>query len=291
MKTVVAVMGSPRKRGDTYRIVNALEERLKERGDVDFRYIHLGERKLEYCRGCLLCMRKGEDACPIRDGAAELRRELLEADGIIFSSPVYVHQVTGLMKNFFDRFAFFMHRPAFHGKPAVLATSTEISGAEETLAYLRFCAGAWGLTVTGEVGILADGMKAQSIYRERVMKGIDDAAATLYGAMEHPVLPKPSVQSLQFFNKLKTKVIIHREKLPYDYRHWKERGWLEKSYFYDTRIGIITRIMARVSVISLVLAMKRKLGGDLFRRLFLDPLKSHRLHCQQEGQSDEASTA
>jgi multimeric flavodoxin WrbA len=283
MKTVVAVMGSPRKRGDTSHIVSAIEEKLSGHGGVEFKYIYLSERKLEFCRGCLLCMRKGEDACPVKDCAAEIRRELLAADGIIFSSPVYVHQVTALMKNFFDRFAFFMHRPAFHGTPAILVTSTEISGTEETLEYLRFCVGGWGLTVVKGIGVLADGMKIQSRYRDRVMKEIDDAAAALSGAMEHPSLPKPSVRSLQFFNKLKTKVIIHRDKLPYDYLYWKEKGWLGKRYFYDTTIGPFTRMLAGAPVLFIIIAMKMKLGGDLFQRIFLEPMKTHRMQFVKVG--------
>jgi multimeric flavodoxin WrbA len=277
MKTVLAIMGSPRKKGDTWHIVNYIEEKLNSRGDINFQYIYLKDSCLEYCRGCLLCMRKGEDACPTKDSAAELRKQLMSADGIIFASPVYVHQVTALMKNFFDRFAYFMHRPAFHGKPALLVTTTEISGAPETLEYLRFCAEAWGLTVAGSVWALSDGMKIECRYKTKILDETAAAAERFSRALEKPVLPAPTVRSLQFFRKLRTKVIIHREKLPYDYMYWKEKGWLQKPFFYDTRVGFFTRIFAAAPVLFIIIRMKFKLGGDLFRKLFLEPMRSHKL--------------
>ena len=49
----------------------------------------------------------------IKDDALMIREEMLNADGLIFVSPVYAHQVTALMKNFIDRFAYVLHRPCF----------------------------------------------------------------------------------------------------------------------------------------------------------------------------------
>jgi len=277
MKTIIAVMGSPRHRGDSVHFVSLIEAEMKKEKDIDFRYVFLKDRNIEYCRGCLLCMRKGEDACPIDDDVAELRKELLTADGIIFASPVYVHQVTALMKNFFDRFAFFMHRPAFHGKPALLLTTTEISGAPETLDFLRFCADSWGFTVVESLWVLADGMKMECRYRRKMMRNAAIAGNKMCQAIENSSLPKPSTEALRFFRKLRTKVIIHRDKLPYDYQYWKEKGWLKQSYFYEVRIGPLQKLIVVAPVLIIILRMKLKLGSDLFRAVFLEPMRSHRL--------------
>jgi multimeric flavodoxin WrbA len=52
-----------------------------------------------------------------------------QADGVIFVSPVYTGNVSGLMKSLMDRLAYTAHRPAFLGKPAMLvATGSSFTG-------------------------------------------------------------------------------------------------------------------------------------------------------------------
>lgn len=96
-------------------------------------------------------------------------------------------------------------------------------------------------------------------------------------AMENLLLPQPSIGALRFFRKLRTKVIIHRDKLPYDYQYWKEKGWLQQNYFYQVRIGPLRRLVAAAPVLFIILRMRLKLGSDLFRAVFLKPVRSHRL--------------
>ena len=62
-----------------------------------------------------------------------IREEMLNADGLIFVSPVYAHQVTALMKNFIDRFAYVLHRPCFLDKAALIISTTELTGLEDVL--------------------------------------------------------------------------------------------------------------------------------------------------------------
>lgn len=63
MKKVVAVIGTAQKKA-TYRAVQEFEKDLKAYGEVDFEYVLLHEYNLEFCRGCKLCLDKGEEYCP-----------------------------------------------------------------------------------------------------------------------------------------------------------------------------------------------------------------------------------
>jgi len=76
-----------------------------------------------------------------------IREEMLNADGLIFVSPVYAHHVTALMKNFIDRFAYVLHRPCFLDKAALIISTTELTGLEDVLDYLEFAARLWGFHV------------------------------------------------------------------------------------------------------------------------------------------------
>lgn len=260
MYKVLVVSGSPRK-GDSYKTVRNIEQEMRKIGEISFEYIFLKDVQLSYCKGCLACMRKGEEACPIND-ALEIRDRLLEADGIIFVSPVYVHTVSALMKNFFDRFAYFCHRPQFHGKPALLLASTEISGLPETLAYLEFPVKAWGFTIVDKLGIYAAAFKAEGAYRTRMLKHITETTISFYEAMQKPQLPKPGIKDLLFFNALGLKVGLHKDKFPFDEEYWNQQGWHQANYFYSTPINPLYRYIAQVAVRKKEKSLRRELGNQ-----------------------------
>ena len=58
---ILAVIGSPRGKGNTYRVVRAVEEKMKTLGDIRFDYLILKDAHLELCRGCYVCLSAGED--------------------------------------------------------------------------------------------------------------------------------------------------------------------------------------------------------------------------------------
>jgi len=113
---ILAIMGSPRGKGAGYAVVKKIEAGMKAMGDVEFTYLFLNDADLKLCTGCYTCLAKGEEKCPLKDDRAAIEQQLLAADGVILSSPMYVLNVSWLMKNFIDRFAYTNHRPRFHGQ-------------------------------------------------------------------------------------------------------------------------------------------------------------------------------
>jgi multimeric flavodoxin WrbA len=68
--------------------------------------ILLREKHIQLCDGCLSCelggeSRKGE--CRLKDDMQEIYPRLLQADAVVFATPVYFEMVSGLLKNFMDR--------------------------------------------------------------------------------------------------------------------------------------------------------------------------------------------
>ena len=63
--------------------------------------------KLDYCNGCLRCNLIGR--CSISgDDWKVISQEILEADVLVFASPVYFHHLTAPMKTLIDRFRSFV---------------------------------------------------------------------------------------------------------------------------------------------------------------------------------------
>ena len=65
---ILVLLGSPRKQ-DGYKVCKMLEEKVKSKGEVEFEfeYINVSRLHIEECRGCELCLTKGESYCPIKD--------------------------------------------------------------------------------------------------------------------------------------------------------------------------------------------------------------------------------
>ena len=97
---IIGICGSPRE-GNTEFMLRTVLERAKELG-AETELILLREKDIKFCDGCHIC-RGGSGKCSIDDDMTEIRKKLLEADSIIFGSPIYYDGVTGLLKNFIDR--------------------------------------------------------------------------------------------------------------------------------------------------------------------------------------------
>lgn len=99
---IVAINGSPRgKSGNTFIMVEEFLKGARNAG-ADCDHILLAEKKIHHCMGCFTCWTKTPGHCAISDDMTDLIPRL-KSDMVVFASPVYVDNVTGLMKNFMDR--------------------------------------------------------------------------------------------------------------------------------------------------------------------------------------------
>jgi NAD(P)H-dependent FMN reductase len=104
---IVAFNGSPRRRGNTSRL---LHELLRGAQDAGARTEEIIAEKLnlKYCKGCLRCNRL--QRCSIQDDDwPALSQKINAADVVVFASPVYFHHLTASLKKVLDRFRSFIH--------------------------------------------------------------------------------------------------------------------------------------------------------------------------------------
>ena len=97
---ILGILGSSRKGGNTEVLLNAALQEAEQMGSSTSR-ITLRDKVIAPCDGCQGCARTGE--CVIQDGMQEIYKEIREADGIIWASPVYFWSMSGLTKNGLDR--------------------------------------------------------------------------------------------------------------------------------------------------------------------------------------------
>lgn len=116
-----AINGSPRKTNNTATLLQAALEGVQGAHPdqpVETELVHLRDLKFESCRSCFACKRLGGKhygQCALTDSLTPVLEKLGQADGIIFGSPIYFGNITGLLKSFFERllFPYFVYDAAY----------------------------------------------------------------------------------------------------------------------------------------------------------------------------------
>ncbi|MCK5413389.1 MAG: flavodoxin family protein [Candidatus Pacebacteria bacterium] len=113
---IVGISGSPRKQNTHYMLKTLLEAT-----NQPFEIINLAKLKISSCNDCRSCHK--DYKCIILDNMQEICEKLEKADLIILGSPTYFANVSGIMKNFFDRTLPFYFSKKLADKKVVLLTS------------------------------------------------------------------------------------------------------------------------------------------------------------------------
>jgi multimeric flavodoxin WrbA len=100
---ITAFNGSPRgRKGNTHIMVEEFLNGAREAG-AETENIFLVEKEIKHCLGCFQCWTKTPGQCVLKDDMAELLSKFISSDIVVFATPLYVDNVTGIMKNFMDR--------------------------------------------------------------------------------------------------------------------------------------------------------------------------------------------
>lgn len=244
---VLAIMGGPRKHGSTFQAVQTIEEELKKlEPGLEMEYIHLVDYNISPCRGCRACFDRGEMHCPLKDDVPAIAAKMLEADGVILSSPTFVGSMNGILKNLLDRLAYFCHRPAFHDKRAWVVTTVGSGGSFYTLLSMSLPLGSMGFSVINKTGITTHTGKEVPV-PDAYMGKIRKQAGKFMRSSQSGKHCRPTVSSLVSF-KLNRKYYTGKKEPSYDADYWRGKGWLEqgKRYFYDAPVNPFKRMAAGI---------------------------------------------
>ncbi|AKA68711.1 flavodoxin family protein [Clostridium scatologenes] len=100
---ILAVNGSPKgEKGNTEVILKQFLKGCEEAG-AKAEIVYLKDKNIKHCSGCFTCWTKTPGKCIHKDDMEELLQKILEADIIVYATPLYYFTVTGTMKDFMDR--------------------------------------------------------------------------------------------------------------------------------------------------------------------------------------------
>lgn len=134
-KKVLILSASPRKQGNSDMLCDEFARGARAAGH-EVEKVRIAEKNIGYCRGCYAC--KDTGICAIKDDMAELLQKMIDADVIVFASPVYFYSVDAQLKAVIDRtVARWLEVKNKEFYYIVTAADKEKESAETTLACLR----------------------------------------------------------------------------------------------------------------------------------------------------------
>ncbi len=236
---ILSIVSSFRTDGNTGRVASLIEEQLQKEAErlkisLEIERIFLSRVDVRTCRGCRLCFDKGEDSCPLKDDLLSMRDKMLEADGYLFASPVYVEDVNGILKNWIDRMAFTSHRPALAGKCAFLITTSGGGSTGHALRTMDAALHAWGCRVAGRAKFRTGALMDKEDIRIKYEKAIHRAAEVFLEDLKRGADTNPGWYSLIAFRvqQICWAKAEYQVKNPHDYQYWRGKGWLEPKCIY-----------------------------------------------------------
>lgn len=157
---VLGIAGSPRRNGNSDRLLAAALEGAREAG-ARTETVVAATSGVNPCRGCNACSKDG--VCIQRDAGDELYATLDVADAIIIASPVYFATVPGVLKVLYDRMQPYWARthvlkqprpPRRPGAILLVRAGGDPFGFDAAEATTRSVLAVLGIDVLGEVRIL-----------------------------------------------------------------------------------------------------------------------------------------
>ncbi|WP_406656371.1 flavodoxin family protein [Methanolobus sp. ZRKC2] len=103
---VVAFNGSPRKDGNTAKLIGNIFSELEKEG-IKTELVQLGGNPVRGCIACMKCWENKDKRCVIKnDMINEYIEKMIEADGIIIATPTYFADLNTETKALIDRAGF-----------------------------------------------------------------------------------------------------------------------------------------------------------------------------------------
>lgn len=217
----VGILGSPRKYGNSSKMLDATLSELGSRG-FETEKIYLQAKNIKYCIGCGTCLAKG--VCVQRDDMDELKKMVENSDVVVIASPVYYLNVTAQIKTFIDRMLAYGHRPTLTGKyGGSIVVYAGVGKPKIVAEYLNRILKAWGIVPVGYVigfGVMPGDVASNDV------RAAKELGVKIADAFERKYKAEITDEDIELHNQLLTLIKNYGDLMREDYKFWKERGLL-----------------------------------------------------------------
>lgn len=123
---IMTILGSPRRQGNTARVLSWMEEQFQADGH-QVNHANILDYRVEGCSECMACKKGTVELCSIPDDANALYQQMVAADLTIVAAPVFCWGFPAQIKGLIDRMFCMMDldgvrpdAPRLHDKPMAL---------------------------------------------------------------------------------------------------------------------------------------------------------------------------
>ena len=99
-KKVLIITTSLRNNSNSDKLAASFAKGALEAGN-DVETVSLKGKTIAFCRGCFACANTGR--CVIKDDANEITEKILNAEVVVWATPIYYYEMSGQMKTMIDR--------------------------------------------------------------------------------------------------------------------------------------------------------------------------------------------
>lgn len=219
---ILAINGSPRTvQSTTRRLAGFVLDGAAEAGS-ETEMIDLCDCRVVPCTACDACSLNG--ICINDDDVAGLVDRMKSADGIVFASPVYIDNVSGQMKVFFDRLADAIHYQLLAGKYGCSVATTHTSGGDEVVAYQNHVLNYLAVISVGGISVATGGDPDAVDANEAAARALGrKIAGAITGGYTDKRQQEEIAGNREFFRDL---VVENRDLRAGDYDRWVRLGWV-----------------------------------------------------------------
>lgn len=219
---ILAIHGSPRTlRSTTRQLAQFVLDGAAEAG-AETEMVDLCDLRITPCTACDGCSFNG--ICVFDDDLPALVERMKEADGIVFGSPVYIDNVSGQMKIFFDRLADAIHYQLLAGKYGCSVASTHTSGGEEVVAYENHVLNYLAVVSVGGISVATGGdsfaVEAKEADARELGRKLADAITNGFSDKKQEA---EIADNREFFKDI---VVENRDMRTEEYERWVRLGWI-----------------------------------------------------------------
>jgi multimeric flavodoxin WrbA len=219
---ILAIHGSPHTtRSTTRKLAGFVLEGATEAG-AETEIIDLCDFRVTPCTACEGCSFNG--ICVYEDDVPAIIERMKEADGVVFASPVYIDNVSGQMKIFFDRLADAIHYQLLAGKSGCSVATTHTSGGDEVVAYQNHVLNYLGVISVGGLSVATGGsieaVEAAEVSARVLGKKLVDA---IRNGFSDPIQEEEIAGNREFFKDI---VKENRDFRTEEYERWVRMGWI-----------------------------------------------------------------
>ena len=159
---ILALIGSPRRRGNTDLLVEAALDEAEKHGHEGEK-LYLYDYEMRPCVDCRACKQR-EKVCVQKDDMSKIYKAIDAADAIILATPIYWYGPTAQMKLLIDRLRPYVANRRLEGKKAYLIAPSEegpsacgplVDSLKMSYKYLGLVYGGEALITANEKGEVA----------------------------------------------------------------------------------------------------------------------------------------